>query len=805
MSRAVGGGEGDGGGRVLASDVTPDEAVHSGVTSPLGAAAGLRPGPGGPPRPRRVMAPGRVRISFPRHAPALLDSLNRLRLQGKFCDVAVHAGGRVFAAHGSVLAAASPFFHDKLLLHAGPRLALPPAVDAGAFEGLLELIYCGRLTVAAEALPGHLLVASALQMWHVVERCSQILRELEGARAGHGCGGALASAGNVSGHDGSSASTSARNIHGHDGSSASTSARNVCGHDEASASSLNVRGPDGSSSSSSSRNVRGHDEASALSLNVRGPDGSLSSSSSSSSSSRNVRGHDGSSSLWNICDGHESIRGLDGSSRAVHGHEGSSSSLWVSHGQEGSQSSSLSRAIHGREESLSSWNIHDGDESICGLDGSIHDHDGSLRAIHGLDGSLPSSSSSLRTIRGHEGSSLSLSRTVRVRDGPSSLWNVHDEDESIRGLDGHSPSSSSSKAVHGYGGSLPSSSSSLQTNHSQERASLSSKASHGHEGSPLSSSRTIRGPSGSSRANRSGERSSSSSPSLWTLHGGPTAPRLNRGGKGPSSSSSWGSHDAEGTIHGDIRAIHGGDGTIHGDIVTIHDDSGTIHGDIVTVHGDNDPSSSWATCATTEELLQLHVATTTSPSLPSQEILKIRVGGDDDNDDDKDHKRLPPDTATAAALPMPPDPPAIFYIKPEPAAATATTPDIPPPTEPPVLPGWTPVDLHGNELPRRGGQPAHAPVKLGTAPADGKRFGCACGKRFAARPKRDRHILLTLSLRPFACARCPKRFKLKHHLGEHMKTHRADRGRGHGGRGAAGDQYGPVRTGTDQYGAVLGV
>ncbi|NWT61004.1 ZBTB9 protein, partial [Erythrocercus mccallii] len=341
-----------------------------------------QPGPGGPCPlcPHRAMAPGRVRISFPRHAPALLDSLNRLRLQGKFCDVAVHAGGRVFAAHGSVLAAASPFFHDKLLLRAGPRLTLPPAVDAGAFEGLLELIYCGRLTVAVEALPGHLLVASALQMWHVVERCSQILRELEGDGAGRGRGGA--SAGNV-------------------------------------------------------------------------------------------------------------------------------------------------------------------------------------------------------------------------------------------------------------------------------------------------------------------------------------------------------------------------------------------------LHGDNDPSSSWATRATTEELLQLHMASTASPSPPSQEILKIRVGDDDDNDD-KGPTRIPPD---AAAPPVPPDPPTIFYIKPEPAAAAATVPDIPAPAELPVPPGWTPVDLHGNELLPRGGQPAHAPVKLNATPADGKRFGCACGKRFAARPKRDRHILLTLSLRPFACARCPKRFKLKHHLGEHMKTH----------------------------------
>ncbi|NXQ36269.1 ZBTB9 protein, partial [Alaudala cheleensis] len=407
--------------------------------------------PGGPcvPCPHRAMAPrlGRVRVSFPRHAPALLDSLNRLRLQGKFCDVAIHAGGRIFTAHSSVLAAASPFFHDKLLLRAGPRLMLPPAVDADAFEGLLELIYCGQLSVASEALPRHLLVASALQMWHVVERCSQILRELEGTGAGWGHDGSLASSPNVRGHDGSLAS------------------------------------------------------------------------------SRNIR------------------RPLS-----------SSLSLWSSQGTEG------------------------------------------------------------------------------------------------------------------------------------------------------------------------------------TIHGD------------------------NGTIHGDINTIHSRDGTIHGDRETIHGDSGTIHGDSETIHGDNDPSSSWATCTTTEELLQLHVATTRSPSppSPSQEILQIRVKDDDDNDDTT---RILPDVTT------PPDPPTIVYIKPEPDTDVAT-PDVPAPSS------WTPVDLHGNELPRRPGRPAHAPVKLGAAPADGKRFGCACGKRFAARPKRDRHILLTLSLRPFACARCHKRFKLKHHLGEHMKTHR---------------------------------
>ncbi|NXW64490.1 ZBTB9 protein, partial [Eurystomus gularis] len=122
-----------------------------------------------------------VQISFPQHAAALLDSLNLLRLEGKFCDVTVHVGGRVFPAHKSVLAAASPFFHDKLLLQDGGRLLLPPAIDPDAFEGLLHLIYSGRLTLLLEALPGHLLVASGLQMWHVVDQCSEILRELEGA------------------------------------------------------------------------------------------------------------------------------------------------------------------------------------------------------------------------------------------------------------------------------------------------------------------------------------------------------------------------------------------------------------------------------------------------------------------------------------------------------------------------------------------------------------------------------------------------------------------------------------------------
>ncbi|NXT53574.1 ZBTB9 protein, partial [Pluvianellus socialis] len=164
-----------------------------------------------------------VQISFPQHAAALLESLNRLRLEGKFCDVAVHVGGRIFPAHKSVLAAASPFFHDKLLLQDGGRLLLPPAIDPDAFEGLLHLIYSGRLTLLLEALPGHLLVASGLQMWHVVDQCSEILRELEGGSCRWaGRGGEVTSAASSSSSGRGGEASSSWTARGGDGSSSST-------------------------------------------------------------------------------------------------------------------------------------------------------------------------------------------------------------------------------------------------------------------------------------------------------------------------------------------------------------------------------------------------------------------------------------------------------------------------------------------------------------------------------------------------------------------------------------------------------
>ncbi|XP_030331214.1 zinc finger and BTB domain-containing protein 9 [Strigops habroptila] len=297
------------------------------------------------------MAPagGRVQISFPQHAAALLESLNRLRLEGKFCDVHVHVGGRVFPAHKSVLAAASPFFHDKLLLQDGARLLLPPAIDPEAFEGLLHLIYSGRLTLLLEALPGHLLVASGLQMWHVVDQCSEILRELEGgagcrwvttasssaASAASGRGGEASSSCVTRGGDGASCVG-----RGGDGASCITH-----GGDGASASSWTTRGGDGSSCIS-----HGGDGASASSWTTRGGDGSSCTSHPGDGASLcptrgadgalwSTRGADGSSSSsWPTRSGESSsypTRGGDGtSSWSARGGDGSSSSSWAKEGGE---------------------------------------------------------------------------------------------------------------------------------------------------------------------------------------------------------------------------------------------------------------------------------------------------------------------------------------------------------------------------------------------------------------------------------------------------------------------------------------
>lgn len=118
-----------------------------------------------------------VHVSFPEVTSALLESLNQQRLQGQLCDVSIRVQGREFRAHRAVLAASSPYFHDQVLLKGMTSISLPSVMDPGAFETVLASAYTGRLSMAAADIVNFLTVGSVLQMWHIVDKCTELLRE----------------------------------------------------------------------------------------------------------------------------------------------------------------------------------------------------------------------------------------------------------------------------------------------------------------------------------------------------------------------------------------------------------------------------------------------------------------------------------------------------------------------------------------------------------------------------------------------------------------------------------------------------
>lgn len=122
-----------------------------------------------------------IRVEFPEVPGALLESLNQQRLEGKLCDISIHVQGRVFRAHRAVLAASSPYFHDQVLLKNMTSVVLPSVMDPVAFENVLGSAYTGKLGMAADEIVNYLTVGSVLQMWHVVDKCTELLKERRGA------------------------------------------------------------------------------------------------------------------------------------------------------------------------------------------------------------------------------------------------------------------------------------------------------------------------------------------------------------------------------------------------------------------------------------------------------------------------------------------------------------------------------------------------------------------------------------------------------------------------------------------------
>ncbi|XP_029440899.1 zinc finger and BTB domain-containing protein 22 [Rhinatrema bivittatum] len=118
-----------------------------------------------------------VHVDFPEMTSALLENLNQQRIEGKLCDISIHVQGQVFKAHRAVLAASSPYFHDQVLLKNMNSIVLPNVMDPVAFETVLSSAYTGKLSMVTDEIVNYLTVGSVLQMWHIVDKCSELLKE----------------------------------------------------------------------------------------------------------------------------------------------------------------------------------------------------------------------------------------------------------------------------------------------------------------------------------------------------------------------------------------------------------------------------------------------------------------------------------------------------------------------------------------------------------------------------------------------------------------------------------------------------
>ncbi|KAJ8273761.1 hypothetical protein GJAV_G00105230 [Gymnothorax javanicus] len=125
-----------------------------------------------------------VQVCFPSVRAAVLDSLNRQREEGRLCDLSIQVQGQLFRAHRCVLAASSPYFHDQVLLKNVTTVSLPSVMDPQVFESVLGSAYTGQLSIVRDDIVHYVTVASFLQMWHIVDKCTELLKGPRAAAGG---------------------------------------------------------------------------------------------------------------------------------------------------------------------------------------------------------------------------------------------------------------------------------------------------------------------------------------------------------------------------------------------------------------------------------------------------------------------------------------------------------------------------------------------------------------------------------------------------------------------------------------------
>ncbi|XP_054272226.1 actin-binding protein IPP-like [Macrosteles quadrilineatus] len=110
----------------------------------------------------------------------VLQNLNNLRQNSRFCDVSIVAGGNVMKVHRAILSASSPYFQamfsnglveeqkETIELH-----SIPPHI----LNLLVDFIYTGEITINQDNVQDLIVAADMLELNEVVLGCTEFLKQ----------------------------------------------------------------------------------------------------------------------------------------------------------------------------------------------------------------------------------------------------------------------------------------------------------------------------------------------------------------------------------------------------------------------------------------------------------------------------------------------------------------------------------------------------------------------------------------------------------------------------------------------------
>ncbi|XP_020649028.3 zinc finger and BTB domain-containing protein 26 [Pogona vitticeps] len=116
-----------------------------------------------------------LHFQFDNYGDSMLQKMDKLREENKFCDVTVRIDDLEVHGHKIVFAAGSPFLRDQFLLNDSREVKISILQSSEVGKQLLLSCYSGVLEFPEMELVNYLTAASFLQMSHIVERCTQAL------------------------------------------------------------------------------------------------------------------------------------------------------------------------------------------------------------------------------------------------------------------------------------------------------------------------------------------------------------------------------------------------------------------------------------------------------------------------------------------------------------------------------------------------------------------------------------------------------------------------------------------------------